>query len=369
MRQIRGGCVFALGTFLLSAIAIAQPAAKPDDPQLTTYETVKVADGVYAFISPEPKVPLVTGNSTVIIGRDAVLVVDTGHFPTLTRRQIDDIRRLTDRPVAFIVNTHWHADHNTGNYIYREQFPAVAIIGTPATQHELANPIPQYDDVKQLTEGIPIIEKMVAEGKLPNGKVLSKDQLDYFSLMLADARYALPEFQQAKRVPPNITFDKRMVVDLGQRTVEISFLGRGNTAGDAVVYVPDAKVLATGDLLVAPTPYAIGSFIDEWIVTMKALANYDATVIIPGHGPVQHGKQYMLLVTQALESLSQQAHAAVRQGQTQEQFQKSLDLTEFRRKMADDNASRQRVFDQYFVAPGSVRAYREAKEGPLKDEN
>jgi cyclase len=223
--------------------------------------------------------------------------------------------------------------------------------------------------VKQLTEGIPVLETIVAEGKLPNGKALSKDDLQYYSLMLADAKYALPEFRQAKRVPPNVTFERSMVVDLGGRKVEISFLGRGNTAGDAVVYVPDAKVLATGDLLVAPTPYAIGSFIGEWIVTMKALAAYDAGTIIPGHGPVEHDKQYMLLVTQALESLSQQAQTAVQQSQTQEQFQKSVNLTEFREKMAGDNPSRTRVFDQYFVAPGSVRAYREAKEGPLQDEN
>jgi glyoxylase-like metal-dependent hydrolase (beta-lactamase superfamily II) len=330
---------------------------------------VKVADGVYSFISPEPKVPLVTGNSTVIIGRDAVLVVDTGHFPSLTRRQIDDIRRLTDKPVAFIVNTHWHADHNTGNYIYREQFPAVAIISAAATQHELANPTPQYDDVKQLTAGIPVIEKMVEEGKTPSGKQLSPEDVEYYKLVLVDAKYVLPEFQQAKRVPPNIAFDRRMIVDLGGRAVEIAFLGRGNTAGDAIVYVPDAKVLATGDLLVAPVPYAIGSFIDEWIVTMKALAQYDANVIIPGHGPVEHDKQYMMLLIQALESLSQQAHAAVKQGQTQEQFQKSVNLAEFREKMAGNDASRQRVFDQYFATPGAVRAYREAKEGPLNDEN
>lgn len=353
---------------VFSVLASAQ-GTKPDDPQLTTYDTVKVADGVYAFISPEPKVPLVTGNSTVIIGKDAVLVVDSGHFPSLTRRQIDDIRRLTDKPVAFVVNTHWHADHNTGNYIYREQFPAVSIIGTSATQHELASPMPQYDDVKQLTEAIPFIEKMVADGKTPSSKPLSNDDLEYYELVLADAKSVLPQFQQAKRVPPNITFDRRMVIDLGGRSVEIAFLGRGNTAGDAVVYVPDAKVLATGDLLVAPTPYAIGSFIGEWILTMKALSAYDANVIIPGHGPVQHDKQYMLLVIQALESLSRQAHEAVKQGQTQEQFQKSVNLAEFRNKMAGDDPSRQRVFDQYFVGPGAVRAYREAKEGPLKDEN
>jgi cyclase len=353
----------------LAALASAQAPPRPIDPELTTYDIIKVADAIYAFISPEPKVPLVTGNTTVIIGKDAVLVVDSGHFPSLTRRQIDDIRRLTDKPVAFVVNTHWHADHNTGNYIYREHFPAVAIIGTPATQHELANPLPQYDDVKQITEVLPVIEKMVADGKSPTGKALSKQDLDYYSLLVADARYALPQFQQAHRLPPNITIDRRIVIDLGGRTVEVAFLGRGNTAGDAIVYVPDAKLLATGDLLVAPTPYAIGSFIDEWIVTMKALSAYDANVIIPGHGEVQHDKQYMQLVTQALESLSQQAHAAVKQGQTQEQFQKSLNLAEFRNKMAGSDTSRQRVFDQYFVAPGSVRAYREAKQGPLKDES
>jgi glyoxylase-like metal-dependent hydrolase (beta-lactamase superfamily II) len=369
MRLLRSHAFYTALLFLLPVFADAQSVTNPADPQLTSYETVKVAEGVYAFISPEPKVPLVTGNSTVIIGNDAALVVDSGHFPSLTRHQIDDIRRLTGKPVAFVVNTHWHADHNTGNYVYREQFPAVSIIGTPATQHELANPIPQYDDVKQLTEAIPFLEKMVADGKRPNGKPLSNDDLEYYKLVLADAKYVLPQFQQAKRVPPNITFDRRMMIDLGGRTVEIAFLGRGNTAGDAVVYVPDAKVLVTGDLLVGPTPYAIGSFIDEWIATMKALAAYDASVIIPGHGSVQHDKQYMLLETQALESLSQQAHQAVKQGQTQEQFQKSLNLTEFRDKMAANDPSRQRVFDQYFVAPGSVRAYREAKEGPLKDEN
>ncbi len=59
----------------------------------------------------------------------------------------------------------------------------------------------------------------------------------------------------------------------------------------------------------------------------------------------------------------------MKQGQTQEQFQKSVNLSEFRDKMAGNDASRQRVFDQYFVGPGAVRAYREAKEGPLKDEN
>jgi glyoxylase-like metal-dependent hydrolase (beta-lactamase superfamily II) len=142
-----------------------------------------------------------------------------------------------------------------------------------------------------------------------------------------------------------------------------------SVGGDAVIYVPDANVLMTGDLLVSPTPFAIGSFIDEWIITMKALADIDATSIVPGQGPVEHDKLYILLVTQALESLSQQAHAAVNQGMTQEQFQKAVDMARFRTQMAGNDPTLGEYFDQYFVAPGSARACREAKEGPLKDEN
>ena len=178
-----------------------------------------------------------------------------------------------------------------------------------------------------------------------------------------------PELKQTPKAPPTVTFDRQMTFNLGGRKVEISFLGRGNTGGDAVIYVPDAKVLMTGDFLVAPTPFAIGSFIDEWIVTMKALAAIDATTIVPGHGPVEHDKQYILLVTQALESLSQQAHAAVKQGITQEQFQKSVDMATFRTQMAGGDLARGRNFDEYFVSPRAARAYRDAKEGPLKDEN
>jgi glyoxylase-like metal-dependent hydrolase (beta-lactamase superfamily II) len=72
-----------------------------------------------------------------------------------------------------------------------------------------------------------------------------------------------PERVQTPEAPPPVTFDKQMLVDLGRRKVEIGFLGRGNAGGGTVLYVPDAKVPMTGDLLVAPTPFVIGAFINE----------------------------------------------------------------------------------------------------------
>jgi glyoxylase-like metal-dependent hydrolase (beta-lactamase superfamily II) len=335
----------------------------------STYETAKLADGIYAFIPAEDAGAFVSGNSVVIIGTECALVVDSGHVPSVTKKVVADIARLTNKPVRFLVNTHWHPDHVTGNSLYRDQWPSIAIVSTPATQFELTRPDSLYDDLTEMNKYIPAIEKALESGKRGDGKPLSDGERTYYSEILVEAKFMQPELQQTPKAPPTVTFDKRMVVDLGGRKVEISFLGRGNTGGDAVIYVPDAKVLITGDLLVAPTPFAIGSYIGEWIVTMKALVAIDATTIVPGHGPVEHDKQYMELVTQALEALSIQAQAAVKQGITQEQFQKSVDMAKFRTQMAGTDETRVRNFDQYFVASGAVRAYREAKEGPLKDEN
>jgi glyoxylase-like metal-dependent hydrolase (beta-lactamase superfamily II) len=352
------------------ALCAAMAAAQNQLPTVfTSYETVKLADGIYAFIPAQDAGAFVSGNSVLIFGSDCALVVDSGHIPSVTKKMIADITTLTNKPVRFLVNTHWHPDHVSGNSLYRDQWPGIAIVSTPATQFELTRPDSLYDDLTEMNKYMPAIEKALASGKRGDGQPLTDGERTYYTEVLAEAKFMQPELKATPKAPPTVTFDKRMVVDLGGRKVEISFLGRGNTGGDAVIYVPDSKVLMTGDLLVAPTPFAIGSFIDEWIVTMKVLAAIDAPTIVPGHGPVEHDKQYMLLVTQALESLSQQAHVASKQGLTQEQFQKSVDMAKFRTQMAGSDTTRAGYFDQYFVAPGAVRAYREAKEGALKDEN
>lgn len=369
MKSLVRKVAITIAALLLCSSRLTLAAQVQLDPVFSTYDTVKLSEGIYAFISPEATGAFVSGNSVLIVGTDSALVVDSGHVPSLTRRMIADIVHLTNRPVRFLVNTHWHPDHVSGNSLYREQWPGVAIVSTPATQFELTRLDPLYDDLTEMNKYMPMLEQALASGKDPGGKPLSDGERAYYTLVLAEAKFMYPELKQTPHAAPNVTFERGMTVDLGGRKVEIDFIGRGNTGGDAVIYVPDAKLLITGDLLVAPTPFAIGSFIDEWVVTMKALAGIDATTIVPGHGPVEHDKQYMLLVTQALEALSQQAHAAVKTGLTQELFQKSVDMAKYRSLMAGDNEVRGRNFDQYFVSPGAVRAYREVKEGPLKDEN
>lgn len=140
--MIGRGALTVLATLLVVANAHAQDSRSY--PSVLTYRTVKVADGVYAFITPEERTGFQSGNSIAIVGDDGVLVFDTGNIPGMTRRQIAEIRKLTDKPVRFVVNSHWHPDHNLGNSEYRAAFPGVTIIGTTATRAGILERVPTY---------------------------------------------------------------------------------------------------------------------------------------------------------------------------------------------------------------------------------
>jgi glyoxylase-like metal-dependent hydrolase (beta-lactamase superfamily II) len=98
------------------------------------YTVEQLAPGVYAFVEPHQSTGLVSGNALVVVGDDGVLVVDTGHFPSLARKMIDDIRRLTDRPVRYVVTTHWHPDHLFGNGAFREVYPHATFMAHAETR-------------------------------------------------------------------------------------------------------------------------------------------------------------------------------------------------------------------------------------------
>src|SRR5689334_21294840 len=103
-------CLFAC-RHAAAAPAIRNPAL-PSDPSAWRWE--QVGKDVYAMIAPEGVTPIVSGNAVVIVGDDGVLVVDTTQLPSTARVLVDHIKHVTDKPVRFVVDTHWHPDHWTG---------------------------------------------------------------------------------------------------------------------------------------------------------------------------------------------------------------------------------------------------------------
>ena len=362
----------ALAFAMLAMLAVdagaqaAQGTAEPGRSTVTsTYEMVKVGDGVYSFIPPEAYGAWVSGNTTVVIGDSAVLVVDPGHFPLAARRIIADIRRLTSLPVRYVVNTHWHPDHWTANSEYTSAFPGVTIVSTDVARRLIEERGPDFlrqyqDSAGGAVEGY---RRILREGKSPfrAGAPLNDDERRGILASVVDGEAAIGSWKHARLRPPTLTFDRSLTIQLGGREARVLFLGRANTAGDAVVQLPGSRILVAGDLVVHPVPYAYGSFIGEWIDVMKELEALQPAAIVPGHGPVQRDLAFVRLVTEALEALRGQVADGVRKGQTLDQIRGSLDLRRFERAFVGGNPLREGLFQIHFVGPALTRAYTEAR--------
>ena len=146
------------------------------------------------------------------------------------------------------------------------------------------------------------------------------------------------------------------------------FLGKGNTAGDAVVYVPDAKVLATGDLVVMPVPFATASFIDDWVHTLDKLQTFEIAAMVPGHGPVQKDFAYVTTLENTLKSVLNQVKSAVAQGKSLEQIQTDVHLEKEKAAAVGTSTVRSANWDLFFQRPAIASAYKQVQGIPT-DEN
>jgi glyoxylase-like metal-dependent hydrolase (beta-lactamase superfamily II) len=324
------------------------------------YRTVDVAEGVFAFISPETSGPIPSGNVVAVVGGDGVLVVDSGRFPALATNMIADIRRRTDKPVRYLVHTHWHADHIAADSTFQAAFPEMTFVATDFTRAKMLETQAAYlRDVAKNDAGY--VRQL--RDVLDREQGLAEENRRYLEREVADLELEARELDGTRLVARSLTFAKELTVHLGGREVRIAFLGKGNTEGDTVVCVPDARVVIAGDLLVAPVPYGYGCHPADWIATLRRLEaeHGDAAAIVPGHGPVLHDWEYARKVIALLEALRAQVSAAVRGGASLEETRHRVHLEPFQEQFAGADLGRGKAFRDFFVASAVERAYQEAK--------
>jgi cyclase len=327
--------LFALALGLLAAVT---PMSGQSERKVTT-----LAEGVYE-IHHEP-----SGNTTVIIGDRQVFVVDTCYLPSHARADIAQIRRWTTRPVSFVLNTHFHNDHNIGNQAYMDAFPALTIIAHVETKREmdLFGPGSARREEKGLTD----IKQMLETGKSRDGKSLSDSAKAELKSAMAQEIPIVEELKKVKFQSATLTFEHDFGIDIGNREVQVKFLGRGNTGGDAVVYLPKEKIAITGDLVVYPIPYVYDGYPSEWIQTLQNLAQLDADTFVPGHGPILHDKRHILLVRDWMKSAVEQMADKLRQTapamfQTLDAVKGGVDLTSFRQRFAGNDKDLGDAYDE-----------------------
>jgi glyoxylase-like metal-dependent hydrolase (beta-lactamase superfamily II) len=357
------------GRWIATAIALVAAATPlfaggPSDllPE-KELEVIPLADGIHALIWKEPLADPIEGNALVIVNDEDVVVVDSALFPSSTKRMIAALQGITDKPVRYVVNTHWHDDHHDGNYLYRELWPQVAFVAHQATRANILEHTykPRPGILAEYTQAGERYARWAETGVDDEGKPLEERRRKRAGELVPLLATAVQELSAVREMPPDLTFTDRLVLRRGDRTIEVRWLGRGNTAGDAVVFLPRERIVASGDLVVYPIPFCFGSYYAEWIDTLAALNGLEADVIVPGHGPVMRDRTYLHAVQDLLRAIVAETKRAAAEGLTLEQARERIKLPEWRARLAGEDEARGRAFDAFVLAPAIERAYRQAK--------
>ena len=282
-----------------AALSVAAFRAQTTPPQ-GAYRFQKIADGIYSAIGTGSMI--VGSNSAVIVNQDDVLVVDSHMSPESARAMLTEIKTITDKPVRFLVNTHFHYDHTNGNQVFA---PAVDIIGHEYTRARLAHTdYARTGMLGDLIAGLPKQLDGLKARAAAEQDAAAKARLD--QQVNAQSAFA-DSMKEFRATPPNVTLQDRMTLYRGNREIQLLYLGRGHTGGDVVVYLPKERVLCSGDLLVNQIANLIDGYVNEWPDTLEKLKPLDFEDVIPGHGDPFKGKERVAWFQAYLRDLWQQA--------------------------------------------------------------
>lgn len=351
--------------FFASLLAAGAAQAAASGPA-SNFEVQPIAEGVYAVIRQDPPGLMVDANSVFIVNDEDVIVVDTSGAPSTSKEVVAALRKITNKPVRYVVNTHWHDDHIIGDTVYREAFPGVEFIGHTKAREYL--PTRGAVDRKGFLAGAPmaveILQSLLAANESFSGGELTAEERTSHESDIRLLELAVEEGPGVPLMLPTITVEDRLTLHRGDRMIDIRHLGRGHTGGDLVVHLPKEGVVITGDLVVWPVPL-VGSdqsYVGDWSATLEKVLALKPAVIVPGHGPVLRDDSYVKILARMFASIEQQTAAAVARGETLQQARKSVDLEEFRKILAGDSQLRSVIFSTYVTNPAVTAAFREASQ-------
>jgi cyclase len=243
MKKFSGGWIAIFCLFLLSPAVRAENGLQ------------RITDHVYSYLDAQDPSPANSfgANAGIIIADRGIVVIDTLVSAKEAQRFLQDIRKISDKPIRYVVNTHYHLDHSFGNAEF-------AKLGAVIVAHVNCG----------------------AEMRLKAATVLANAE-----------NYGLnPEDMAGTEIAyPDITFTDRMRLELDNMGVELIYVAPSHSLGSILVYLPDEKVLFAGDILFTDFhPFMGEGDIAGWQRNLDFLTTLDADRIIPGHGPLSTKK-------------------------------------------------------------------------------
>lgn len=224
--------LLVFGFLFYSAYSIAQVPVR------------ELAPGTFYYFGDELKHR--SANCVWVIFRDYVVVVDA-NYPWAAKEILQEVRKTTDKPVRFVVNTHYHHDHSFGNGVFADS--GAVVVSTAAAA-----------------------EEMKTLGRKEWAQNYSGQPLDGYTQTF-----------------PSMTFDSLLTFDDGDQHLELIRMGPAHTYGDAIAWLPRERILITGDLFVNGNPWGNNvadphADFERWLGVLETLISLNATIVVPGHG-------------------------------------------------------------------------------------
>lgn len=353
-------------------LAVAAPvAAEVPAVDVKPFTAREISAEVHLLATPQDYYGPATGNVSIIEQRDGFVLVDSGLSAGNGRTIVSYIKARSQKPVKAVVITHWHNDHPQGVSAIREAWPNVRIIATEETKKGMLGP--ELGELVGLQPG-PQFDEQVAK--------LNAEQQEALDKLIADPATAPDRVERAKKakldfavfaenysgthvVPPTETFTEGLRIDDPHVPVEIKFLGRANTEGDAVVWLPRQRIAMSGDMVVWPTPFGFFSFPGDWVQTLGRLKALGYWTLIPGHGEPQTDTAYIDLLIGSIEDIRAQVGPLAKQGHSLEEVNKRTDFSRYR-DLFGKTERMKALFKVYWTDPMTENAWKEAKGLPIK---
>ena len=358
-----------LAAFLLFPSLIAASVAHAQTPALAPFTARQLVPGVHLLATPPDYLGPAISNVTIVEQSDGLVVIDSGATVAHGRAIVAYIRSITDKPVKAVAVTHWHNDHPLGISAIREAWPRARVIATAATREGLVGPASTsvgltWDErhetflLNQMSESFARIRQLRANPANTDA------QRERYDRMMREMEAFGRGYRGTILVLPTETVERELLIDDAERPVRLMFLGRANTEGDLVASLPRQRMVATGDIVVAPTPFGFFSFPEDWIGVLQRLKALEFAMLIPGHGEPQSDTAYLDRLIATITDIRAQVGPLARQGLSLEEVRSRVDFTA-QTDIFGTTPRLRATFQGYWLTPMVENAWREARGMPI----
>jgi glyoxylase-like metal-dependent hydrolase (beta-lactamase superfamily II) len=379
--SIRGliafGVAAGLSIVAVSANAVAAAGDAPATPSSETSPTdgtgyfqnvYRVADGVWVLAEPEFQAQPI-GNVTIIEQSDGLVLVDAGGSAGGGRRIVSMVRSLSPKPVKAVIVSQWHGDKVQGLSEILNAWPHARTIATMQTRAHLSDPAtmntPGAPDAKRNADFVTAQQNVVAAALRLAGKAKADEERRGWEKTARMFQQYAHDVDGTLTIATKESFAVRLAIADAKRPVEAMYLGRANTDGDAVVWLPRQKILVAGETVILPFPYGFKSYPADWLTTLRKMRAMDFRILIPGHGMPQHDRTQIDRIAAALSDVRGQVASLHAQGLSLEDVQARVDFKDQQGRFVGDDPWLGHWFQEYWVHPIIESAFKEAKGEPI----